>query len=349
MALYKRNKIYWIDINHNGSRIQKSTGTSDKLAAQELHDKLKADLWQQSKLNKKPQKTWMEAAVRWINESSHKRSLIDDKRHLRWLHPYFNNLLLDDINHNVIEQVTQAKRATGVSIATVNRMLAVIRSILRKATHEWEWLDKTPKIKLHKEDNHRVRWLSHEEAKKLIAELPEHLANMAIFTLATGLRQSNVKQLRWEDINLEKRHAWVHADQAKGNKAIAVPLNETAMKILQKQLGKHKVFVFIYRGHPINHVNGKAWRNALQRAGIENFRWHDLRHTWASWHVQGGTSLQELQLLGGWNCFDMVLRYAHLTSDHLRDAANRIYVTNSLHSKHLLASEKNNITDNMMI
>lgn len=68
----------------------------------------------------------------------------------------------------------------------------------------------------------------------------------------------------------------------------------------------------------------KAWRAALKRAGIKNFRWHDLRHTWASWHVQSGTSLQELQVLGGWSSFDMVLRYAHLSSDHLRSAAERI-------------------------
>jgi len=67
----------------------------------------------------------------------------------------------------------------------------------------------------------------------------------------------------------------------------------------------------------------------LKRAGIENFRW-DLRHTWASWHVQNGTSLQELQQLGGWTSFEMVLRYAHLSSDHLKEAAERVNVTNSL-------------------
>lgn len=63
-----------------------------------------------------------------------------------------------------------------------------------------------------------------------------------------------------------------------------------------------------------------------------NFRWHDLRHTWASWHVQNGTSLQELQQLGGWSSYEMVLRYAHLSSDHLKEAASRVNVTISLHS-----------------
>ena len=333
MALYKRKKIYWIAVSHNGKRIFRSTGTSNKLAAQELHDKLKADLWRQSKLDEKPDKTWMDAAIRWLNESSHKRSLVDDKYHLRWLNPYFKDLQLNEIDRNLIEKVANDKLDSGVSCATVNRMLALIRSILNKAMHEWDWLDKAPKVKLRKEDNHRIRWLSHEEAERLIAELPEHLADMAIFTLATGLRQGNVKNLKWDDVDLETRHAWVHPDQAKANKAIAVPLNNTAIQILQKRLEIHKEYVFTYQGNPVYQVSTRAWRRALQRAGIKNFRWHDLRHTWASWHVQNGTSLQELQQLGGWSCFNMVLRYAHLSSRHLRDAAERISVTNLLHRK----------------
>lgn len=97
-----------------------------------------------------------------------------------------------------------------------------------------------------------------------------------------------------------------------------------AMAVLDARLGTHPEFVFSYKNNPIQQCNTRAWTNALNRAGIENFRWHDLRHTWASWHVQNGTSLLELQQLGGWSSFEMVLRYAHLSGDHLRQAANRI-------------------------
>lgn len=69
---------------------------------------------------------------------------------------------------------------------------------------------------------------------------------------------------------------------------------------------------------------GSAWERSLRRAGIENFRFHDLRHTWASWHVMSDTSLQELMELGGWKSFEMVLRYAHLAPEHLSTAAKRI-------------------------
>lgn len=332
MALYKRKNIYWIDIRHNGKRIQRSTGTSDKIAAQEFHDTFKADLWRQSKLKSKPQKLWMEAAVRWVNESKHKRSLESDIFHLRWLNPYLKNLPLNEISRDLIETIANSKLETGVSNARVNRMLALIRAILNKAANQWDWLDHAPKVTLRKENNHRTRWLTQEEAERLIQTLPNHYAKMAIFTLATGLRQSNVKNLKWEDIDLKKRHAWVHADQAKGNKAIAVPLNKDAMFILEQCIGEHPTYVFTYKGKPIKAIDNKIWKKALCRADITNFRWHDLRHTWASWHVQNGTSLQELQLLGGWSSFSMVLRYAHLSSEHLREAASRIMVTKSLHS-----------------
>jgi len=113
----------------------------------------------------------------------------------------------------------------------------------------------------------------------------------------------------------------VHAEQLKSRRAIAVPLNEDALTVLCERQGKHSDFVFTYGGKPVARTTTKAWAAALNRAGIQTFRWHDLRHTWASWYAQSGTSLQEL---GGWASFDMVLRYAHLAGDHLKGAVQRI-------------------------
>ncbi|HTR59328.1 MAG TPA: site-specific integrase, partial [Casimicrobiaceae bacterium] len=110
----------------------------------------------------------------------------------------------------------------------------------------------------------------------------------------------------------------------KNRKPISVPLNATALAVLRRQLGKHPERVFTFRGRPLAWGNTLAWRKALKRAGIENFRWHDLRHTWASWHRQAGTPTHELQRLGGWRSSVMVERYAHLAPDHLAQAANRL-------------------------
>jgi integrase len=332
MALYKRNNTWWVKISHLGRKIQRSTGTSDKIAAQRFHDKIKSDLWKTNYLDEKPERTWIEAVTRWLDESQHKRSLDDDKIHLRWVSPYFKDLMLTQITRNTIDSIANKKLKEKVKPSTVNRMLEIIRAIFRKAEREWEWIDRAPIVRMLKEDSKRIRWLTQEEASRLISELPEHLADLATFSLATGLRKSNVTGLQWCDVDLVKKHALIHPDQAKTKKAIPVPLNETAISIIRKQIGKHSEFVFRYGGRQIKQSNTKAWRKALKRAGIENFRWHDLRHTWASWHVQNGTSLQELQQLGGWASFEMVLRYAHLSSDHLKSAAERLRVTNWLQS-----------------
>jgi integrase len=97
------------------------------------------------------------------------------------------------------------------------------------------------------------------------------------------------------------------------------------MLVLRRQQGKHPVYVFCYRKHaPLSCVNGGTWREAVKRVGLADFRWHDLRHTWASWHVQQGTPLHALQELGGWETAEMVRRYAHLAPEHLAEYAERL-------------------------
>ena len=327
MSLYKRGNIWWVIISHRGIRIQQTTGTPDRKLARQYHDKLKAELWKNDKLLEKPKKTWKEAAIRWFSEMKHKRSLRDDQRYVKWLDKYLGHHYLSDISKDMIDEIARKREADDVSPASINRMLAFIRAVLRKAANEWEWIERVPSVRMRKEDNKRIRWITQEEAKHLLSLLPTHLSAMAAFSLTTGLRQSNVCGLKWQDVNLASQHALIHPDQAKGKKAIPVPLNGDAIEILRNQLGKHHEYVFAYRGKPIIQANTKAWRNALKKAGIQNFRWHDLRHTWASWHIQNGTSLQELQVLGGWSSLEMVLRYAHLSSDHLKGAAERVMMS----------------------
>jgi integrase len=148
---------------------------------------------------------------------------------------------------------------------------------------------------------------------------------MAQFALATGLRQRNVSFLRWEQVDVARRVAWIHPDEAKAGRAIGVPLNASAVAVLRQRLGQDAEHVFTYEGKPVARCSTKAWKLALARAGIERtFRWHDLRHTWASWHAQSGTPLRELMELGSWASYEMVLRYAHLAADHLHGAGCRI-------------------------
>lgn len=97
-----------------------------------------------------------------------------------------------------------------------------------------------------------------------------------------------------------------------------------ALAVLVRQIGKRPTRVFTYADKPLANAGTRAWRSALLRADIKNFRWHDLRHTWATWQRQAGTPTHELQRLGGWKSSVMVERYAHLAPDHLSMAAGRI-------------------------
>ncbi len=340
MSIYKRGEHWWIQFTTpDGRRIQRTAGTINKQEAQELHDQLKAEMWRVKNLGDKPRHTWEEAVVRWLNEQSHKKSLATDKERLRWLDRHLLKMALTDIDKKKLAFIRDTKKAEGAANATVNRHLAVISGILNKACKEWDWIDTVPSIKMLPEPSGRIRWITPEEAQRLISELPPHLEAMARFALATGLREANVTGLLWSQLDMQRRCAWIHADQAKGKKSFVVPLNDDALAVIRGQIGKHQTHVFCYEGNPIKKANTKAYKNALERAGIQDFTWHDLRHTWASWHVQNGTPINVLKELGGWADLSMVLKYAHLSGEHLNAyARNSSFVnmpveTNLLHSK----------------
>jgi integrase len=326
MSLYKRkdSPYWWVKLTpRSGPSIQRSTGTADKVASREFHDKLKASLWDQERLGIKPKRTWREAVVRWLEETSEKATHREDKKKLVWLHGFLGDLTLDEITLDVIDRIRSAK-LKEVSKGTCNRYLALVRAILRRARDEWEWIEKVPKVRLFKETINRERSLTPDQAQRLIEELPEHQREVVLFALATGLRQNNVLRLEWTQVNLDQSHAWIQGWQSKNRRPIAVPLNATALAVLRRQVGKHPTRVFTFRGQPLNSANTKAWQAAKARAGIEDFRWHDLRHTWATWQRQAGTPTHELQRLGGWRTSSMVERYAHLAPDHLAAAATRL-------------------------
>ncbi|MGJ8619640.1 MAG: tyrosine-type recombinase/integrase [Methylophilaceae bacterium] len=329
MPLYKRKDSpnWWVKLAVKGQKpIQCSTGTTDKQLAYEYEAKLKSELWLQTRLGIKPKHYWEEAVVRYLDETAHNKSRESDIIHFRWLDKHLSGKYLNDFNRTLIERITSIRKNEGVSNATVNRCVGLVSRVLHRAANDWEWIDKPVKVRKLPEPKKRVRFLLAEEAKRLISVLPEHLVPLVRFSLATGLRKSNVTGLTWSQISLDRKTAWIHADQTKNGEPLAVPLSSEALEVLRAERFKHQTHVFTYKGEPIEEPAGKAWRAALKRAEITDFRWHDLRHTWASWHVQKGTPLAVLQELGGWSDLKMVLKYAHLSSNHLAAYVDNVSV-----------------------
>ncbi len=325
MSLYRRkgSPFWWVRFTHGGRRIQQSAGTADRVKAQHFHDRLKSQLWDQDRLGRKPARSWNDAVVRWLRETAHKATHKGDVAMLRWIDTHLRGVPLANISRDMLASIAE-KKAGASSGATANRHMALVRAILRKAANDWEWVDRVPKVRMFPETKRRVRWLTRDQVVELLKHLPEHQADLVRFALATGLRQGNILRFEWSQIDMQRRCAWIHADQAKARRAIGVPLNEEAIAVIRRQIGRHQTRVFTYRGKPLQQANTKAWKDALRKAGIADFRWHDLRHTWASWLAQAGASMFELQELGGWSSSEMVRRYAHLAPGHLADVAARI-------------------------
>lgn len=364
MSIFRRGEIWYASYSlPGGKRIKESLGTADKRQAQELHNKRKAELWRVGRLGDFPDVSFEEACLRWLEEKADKKSLDSDKSRSEFWLIHFEGMRLKDITEAKIyaavsrmqnrkakeiwqSKVEAAKRRgmdvpvfepKPVTTATKAKHLAMMKALLRAAERDWKWLEKAPVIKVPAVRNKRVRWLEHDEAKRLIDECPDPLKSVVKFALATGLRRSNIINMEWQQIDMQRRVAWVNPEDSKSNRAIGVALNDTACKVLRDQIGNHHKWVFVhlksgYRAdgtstpavRKMRVDDGRAWNAACKRAGIEDFRFHDLRHTWASWLIQSGVPLSVLQEMGGWESIEMVRRYAHLAPIHLTEHARQI-------------------------
>lgn len=310
MPLYRVGETWYVDIQTAEGRLRRSTGTSDKKAAQEFHDKLKERLWRREKLGE-PTVTWGEAVALWLEKST--RGLPDRYR-LRALDISPSTVL--PLSVSLVEECL-----SQVTAGTFNRTLALIVAIHNTAKITPPPVERRPNPK------GRTRWLTAEEWKRLQKALAVEsplLCQAAEFTLNVGLRENNVLELEWSQVDLKRRTAWIWADQVKTGHPIGVPLNDAAMALLMARRGIHKRWVFGNPDYPLYKASNRAWYAALRKAKLVGFRWHDLRHTWASWHVMSGTRIEELQQLGGWKTLQMVQRYSHLATEHLAEIASNV-------------------------
>ncbi len=201
------------------------------------------------------------------------------------------------------------------SPGTYNKLVAIVRAALNMARRAGR-LESAPHIGKRKEPPAVERFLRAEEWQALRKELPPHLRLMAEFAIATGLRWGNVSGLTWDRVSIARRLAWVQAKDAKGRRPIAIPLSAAAVATLRRVSGPREGFVFTYAGKRVGSAK-TAWRKAVARACLAGLRFHDLRHTWASWHAMSGTPQEVLQRLGAWQTPAMVQRYAHLARSHV--------------------------------
>lgn len=322
MGIYKRkgSKNWYIAI---GRSVDRSSGTPVRSEALALEAKWRRELWQQEKMGVTPEVTFAEAAARWAEDvGQHRKGWDRDWYRLKIIVEQLGERPASGITGREVEAATPE---SAQAPASKNHYLSLVRRVLRHA-HERGSLATVPRLRLHRTDNSRVRYLRDwTEAERLIAAMPEHWRDPARFTLHTGLRQGTLRALRWE---------WISGDllvvpgpHTKSGRTLPLPLNSQATRMLSENRsrlsGTGHIFVRS-DGQPLGRMEHKTWRKVLERSGIQDFRWHDLRHTWASWMMMTGqVSLYELQQLGDWSTPAMVQRYAHLAPDYLRGVVQR--------------------------
>lgn len=309
--------VYWINVTIDGQRLRKSLDTRDEKLAKEAYARELAEFYRTRKFKEKPKKTLDQALDRWAVEKAGKKSFSDDKDKITFFRAKLGKKWLHEITAGMVEEILPQ----DVKPATRNRYRALIRGVLNRARNVWEWIDASPKFIEEDEPKRRVAFLTHQQAADLLALLPEKYRTPVRLALLTGLRRSNVFNLTWDNVNLELNTLIIHADEHKGDERQIVPLNAQAWQLLATMPGERSGRVFASVG---DRISPSVWKRVTAQIGAPWCRFHDLRHTWATWHAMAGTPTTVLQELGGWATAEMVRKYAHIPGDHLAAAAERV-------------------------
>lgn len=301
MAIRKRGEYYWTDISFGGKRIRKSLKTSDKRKAMEYHDKLKASLWDSRFANS--EHTWDEAIVRWLKEKGYKKSLHKDRSMISYFDKVFKGKKLVECD------LTRALDNKGdeVTGTTLNRYKAFLRSLFRRAKFEWGWAVKLPRFTLQREKP-RERHLTETEFETLLWNLPDSLRNIVTFAVETGLRRSNILDIDKSCVDVVTNTLYLESKYMKSGKPLSIPLSPRAMMCLMNEGYKFKFTDSDYL----------KFKKAANRSGIMELRFHDLRHTFATWKAQDGVPIEVLSKLLGHSDIKTTDRYRHLNVEDLR-------------------------------
>lgn len=222
---------------------------------------------------------------------------------------------------SIMAQRTRAR--SKVSNATVNRYHAALSHVLRVAEVQYGWIDQNPmrKIPKLKEGQGRVRWLSDDERKALLKSCREsnspYLNTIVMIALTTGMRRNEILSLTWGDVDLE-RHSLLIEVTKNGQRRSAALRGEVVDMLSRLQPNPTNAGAYVFPNkngfRPIDFQS--AWKTAMRRAELEGFRFHDLRHTTASYMALDGASALEIANMLGHKNLQMVARYAHLSPNH---------------------------------
>jgi integrase len=321
---------YYIRGSIRGIRVDESTGVGDKRAAEEIRIKREGDILTQSIHGDPAVRTFADAALSYMAAGG-------ERMHVDPLLTHFGpRKLLSQIGQAEIEEAAR-KICRGSSAATQNRKVYTPMSAILHHAARLRWCSKPVIARPKGHDKERVRWITYEEAERLIEAAAPHLRPLVVFLLSTGARLSEALYLEWGDVDLTRAHVVFRPTDARGIKtdeARGVPLPARAVAELANLPWDREGFVFRRPAGKIR-TTGRvwlpyasrkgegggqiktAWSGMLDRARVSDFTPHDCRHTWATWHYIANRDVGALMRLGGWKTPAMVFRYTHVNASDL--------------------------------
>lgn len=339
MALYKRGDTWWIDIYHNGKRHRISTKTSDHKKAEEIHTKLLLKLNNQQTeptsenlKSTEPAESSMTYAefyekhyLPWCyNRQAYYESM--KKYYLNVLPEWFKELKLKQIGLKETEYLQNHFMQQNYTVATCNRYLKIFKASMTKAC-DWNFitekrLKEIRKVQSLQGETKRLRYLSKEEIDRLLFNCDRHLYPIVFTAVHTGMRKGEILNLKWSQIDL--KNGLILIDKTKNFERREIPMSESLKALLRQLHSQRRLdtdYIFVNPDTGIRYTDLKrSFITACKKAGIKDFHFHDLRHTFASHLVMSGADLKTVQELLGHKSLTMTLRYSHLSQAHKKEA-----------------------------
>jgi integrase len=317
---------------YEGRQVRRSTGTSDKRLAEAILGKIRGQIVE-GRFFEKPKEelhTFEELMERYLTEHAARRGNKQREQYcVNNLREFFRN---PDLRHITPKQIVTYKNkrfADGVKAATINRELTTLKKAFNLARREWEWCTDNPvcRVSMERENNTRVRWLTAEEEMRLLDVSVPWFREVAVFALNTGMRMGEITALTWAGVDLFRRTVTVF--RSKNGERRTIPANETVQSLLkQKHLKRDNNADLVFMSQAKTALDGanirRALASALKKSKIQDFHFHDLRHTCATRMVQAGVDLYKVQRILGHKSPVMTQRYAHHYPESLRDGVEAL-------------------------
>lgn len=333
MGLYRRGQAWWMSFTSNGKQYRKPTETNNRKLAEKIYGKVLTQIAENKwfDIDEGSQRTFEELVAKYeATEFKELKSWRSVESYLKQLKDFFGNRTLSQITPALIDEFRQKRKAEKDKPATIVRKLNILKRMLNLAKKRWMWVRDVPPIEMERRaDVKRLRYLSYVEYHKLLQHCEEWLRKIVTVAAWTGLRKGNILGLRREQVNMFARTITLAGSETKNEEPLIIPIATPAYEALKEAMKVthlNTALVFCHPdGKPYTTMRvQRAFKKALKAAEIKDFRFHDLRHCFASWNRQAGVDLDTLADLMGHKDTRMTRRYAHIGPKHLTSAISQL-------------------------